>query len=530
VSDALSVRAATHGLLRDLGMTTVFGNPGSTELRFFDGLPPDFRYVLALQESSAVAMADGFAQATRRAAFVNLHSAVGVGHALGSVFTAMRNATPLVLTAGQQTRAMLPTEPFLFAEDAAAFPKPYVKWSVEPARAEDVPAAIARAHHMAVTPPAGPVLVSVPEDDWEIETEPVVVRHVATEFVGDPDALAAVARALGRSERPALVVGPGVDRDGAGAEVVALAERLGAAVWVSPLSGRCSFPEDHPAFAGFLTPQRARLRQQLAPYDVVVVLGAPAFTYHVPGEGPVVADGTTLFQLVDDPAMAAWAPAGTAVLTTLRRGVDRLLAELPAPVGPRSAAGRGPRPDVAPATPLSAAYVLHLLAGLLPPDAVVVEEAPSHRNALHEHLPIRRVGGFAAAASGGLGWALPAAVGWALADPGRRVVCLVGDGSSLYSIQALWTAAQLALPLTVLVLNNGGYGALKALGRAIGIDRPPGVDLPGLDLVAVARGFGCEAGRVTEATALPDVLRGVLAHTGPTLVDIAVDAAVERLY
>ena len=185
---------------------------------------------------------------------------------------------------------------------------------------------------------------------------------------------------------------------------------------------------------------------------------------------------------------------------------------------------------MAPSTPLPAAYVLHLLAGLLPPDAMVVEEAPSHRNALHEHLPIRRVGGFAAAASGGLGWALPAAVGWALADPGRRVVCLVGDGSSLYSIQALWTAAQHGLPLTVLVLNNGGYGALKALGRAIGIDQPPGVDLPGLDLVAVATGFGCEAGRVTEAGALPDVLRGALAHTGPVLVDIAVDAAIERLY
>jgi len=329
-------------------------------------------------------------------------------------------------------------------------------------------------------------------------------------------------------------------------------------VWVSPLSSRCSFPEDHPAFAGFLTPQRARLREQLAAHDVVVVLGAPAFTYHVPGDGPVVADGTALFQLVDDPAMAAWAPAGTAVLTTLRRGIGRLLSDLPAPSGPRPLpAGRGPRPVVAPSTPLPGAYVLHLLAELLPPDAMVVEEAPSHRNALHEHLPIRRVGGFAAAASGGLGWALPAAVGWALADrigrgadrpaepraeapaepaaerlvdPGRRVVCLVGDGSSLYSIQALWTAAQHRLPLTVLVLDNGGYGALKALGRAIGIDQPPGVDLPGLDLVAVATGFGCAATRVTEAAALPDVLRGALAHAGPVLVDIAVDAAVERLY
>src|SRR4051794_23861112 len=426
-------------------MTTIFGNPGSTELRFFDDLPADFRYVLALQESSAVAMADGFAQATRRPAFVNLHSAVGVGHALGSVFTAMRNATPIVLTAGQQTRAMLPAEPFLFAEDAASFPKPYVKWAVEPARAEDVPAAVARAYHVAVQPPAGPVLVSVPEDDWEVETERVTIRQVAAEFVGADAALRAVAAALAGSERPAVVVGPGVDRDDAGAGVVALVERVGAAVWVSPLSSRCSFPEDHPAFAGFLVPQRARLRAQLAPYDVVVVLGAPAFTYHVPGDGPVVADGTQLFQLVDDPAMAAWAPAGTAVLTTVRGGVTRLLEELPAalaaPATRAPGGGRGRPPPVAPSAPMSGAFVLQALAALLPTEAMVVEEAPSHRNAMHAHLPIRRVGGFAAAASGGLGWALPAAVGFALADAGRRVVCLLGDGSSLYSIQALWTAA-----------------------------------------------------------------------------------------
>jgi benzoylformate decarboxylase len=529
MSDAVSVRAATHALLRELGMTTIFGNPGSTELRFFDDLPADFRYVLALQESSAVAMADGYAQARRRPAFVNLHSAVGVGHALGSVFTAMRNATPLVLTAGQQTRAMLPTEPFLFAEDAAAFPRPYVKWSVEPARAEDVPAALARAWHVATQRPTGPVLVSIPEDDWEVETEAVVVRRVASEYVGDAAALAAVAEALAHAERPAVVVGPGVDRDNAGAEVVALVERVGAAVWVSPLSSRCSFPEDHPAFAGFLTPQRTRLRDQLAPYDVVVVLGAPAFTYHVHAEGPVVVDGTTLFQLVDDPAMAAWAPAGTAVLTTLRSGVTRLLDSLPAVDRP-VAAGRGPRPEVAPTAPLTGAYVLHVLAQLVPPGAMVVEEAPSHRNAMHEHLPIRTVGGFAAGASGGLGWALPAAVGYALAEPSRRVVCLVGDGSSLYSIQALWTAAQHQLPVAVLVLNNGGYGALKALGRAMGIGQAPGVDLPGLDLVAIADGFGCAASRVTDAEELSDAVSHALAADGPVLVDIAVDATIERLY
>ncbi len=531
MTDAVSVRAATHALLRDLGMTTIFGNPGSTELRFFDDLPADFRYVLALQESSAVAMADGYAQATRGAAFVNLHSAVGVGHALGSVFTAMRNRTPLVITAGQQTRAMLSTEPYLFAEDAATFPKPYVKWSIEPARAQDVPVAIARAYHVATQRPTGPVLISIPEDDWEVETEPVVVRRVAGEFLGDPAALRAVAEALARGERPALVVGPGVDRDGAGAEVVELAERTGAAVWVSPLSSRCSFPEAHPGFAGFLTPQRRRLREQLADHDVVVVLGAPVFTYHVHGDGAVVADGTELFQLIDDASAAAYAPAGTAVITTLRLGVARLLDDLPAgrppgPVAPRRAASPAP---VA-ATPMTGAYVLHTVASLLPEGAMVVEEAPSHRNAMHDHLPIRSVGGFSAGASGGLGWALPAAVGMGLATPERRIVCLLGDGSSLYSIQALWTAAQHQLPISFLVLDNQGYSALKALGQAMGIEQAPGVDLPGLDLPAIARGFGCQGARVERADELVPALQWSFGTEGPTLLDIEVDTTIERLY
>ncbi len=166
-SELATVREVTHDLLRALGLTTIFGNPGSTEMRFLRDLPDGLRYVLALQESSAVAMADGYAQVTGNAAFVNLHSAVGVGHALGSIFTAMRNRTPLVVTAGQQTRAMLPTEPYLFAEQATELPRPYVKWSCEPARAEDVPPALARAYYLAMQRPRGPTFVSIPEDDWD---------------------------------------------------------------------------------------------------------------------------------------------------------------------------------------------------------------------------------------------------------------------------------------------------------------------------------------------------------------------------
>jgi benzoylformate decarboxylase len=525
-----TVRQATHELMGELGLTTIFGNPGSTELRFLHDLPDGMRYVTALQEASAVAMADGFAQASGNAALVNLHSAVGVGHALGSIFTAMRNHAPVVVTAGQQTRAMLATEPFLFAEQAAEFPKPYVKWSCEPARPQDVPGALARAYALAMQPPMGPAFVSIPEDDWEASAEPGVgARRIDAAFVGDPVGLAAVAAALAASSRPALVVGPAVDRDGAWEGVVELAERCGAAVWVAPVSSRCSFPEDHPAFAGFLPPHRAKLKDCLASHDVVVVLGAPVFTYHVHAEGPFLSDGTALFQLVDDPGAAARAPVGRAILTTLRAGIEAVLAGLE-PTDRPAPTGRPQPPEPPAADPITAAYAIHTLARLLPPDAVVVEEAPSHRNAVHDHLPIRRPGGFYAAASGGLGWALPAAVGIALAEPARPVVGLLGDGSSLYSIQALWTAAQLRLPITFVILDNQGYAALKSLGLAMGMERPPGVDLPGMQFTDLATGFGCDATAVEKAEQLEPALRTALRASEPTVVVIAVDPSIRLLY
>ncbi|HEY1152799.1 MAG TPA: thiamine pyrophosphate-binding protein, partial [Pseudolabrys sp.] len=243
---ATTVKQATLDLLRGFNIRTVFGNPGSTELPFLSDWPKDIDYVLGLQEASVVGMADGYAQATRNAAFVNLHSAAGVGNALGAIYTAHRNQTPMVITAGQQARSILPLQAFLYAERASEFPRPYVKFSVEPARAEDVPAAIARAYYAAMQPPCGPTFVSVPIDDWTHATQPVEPRHVTRDSAPDPDALQALATALGKSKHPALVVGPGVDRAGAVDLMVQVAEKARAAVWVSPFSARCSFPERHP--------------------------------------------------------------------------------------------------------------------------------------------------------------------------------------------------------------------------------------------------------------------------------------------
>src|SRR5215470_128494 len=227
---SLTVKQATFELLRTFGIKKVFGNPGSTELPFLSDWPDDIEYVLALQEASAVGMADGYAQATRNAGFVNLHSAAGVGNALGNIYTAHRNQTPLVITAGQQARSILPWQPFLYAERASEFPRPYVKFSVEPARAEDVPAAIARAYYVAMQPPCGPTFVSVPIDDWTRQTEPVEARHVSRELAPATDAMDALVSALAASKNPALVVGPAVDRAQAVELMVRVAERTKAAV------------------------------------------------------------------------------------------------------------------------------------------------------------------------------------------------------------------------------------------------------------------------------------------------------------
>ena len=263
MSEQRTVRDATFALLRELGLTTVFGNPGSTELPMFRDFPADFRYVLGLQESVVVATADGFAQARGAAALVNLHSAIGVGHALGSIFTAFRNQTPLVITAGQQARSILPFEPFLYSEQAAQLPKPYIKWSCEPARAADVPAAIARAYYTAMQSPRGPAFVSVPVDDWDRPGNELAARPVSQVVAGDPALLARAAAALGSARRPVIVVGAGVARDDAWDEVIALAEEHHAAVWASPMSARNSFPERHRLFAGFLPADRARIVERL---------------------------------------------------------------------------------------------------------------------------------------------------------------------------------------------------------------------------------------------------------------------------
>jgi benzoylformate decarboxylase len=518
----MRVRESVIHLLRSFGIDTIFGNPGSTELPMFRAFPNDFRYILGLQESVVVAMADGYAQRTRNAAFVNLHSAAGLGHALGNIFTAYRNATPLIVTAGQQARSILPFEPFLFAQQAVEFPKPYVKWANEPARAADVPQALARAFHIAMQPPRGPVFLSIPVDDWDEVAAPVAERHVSRALRADPEALSRVVEALDRAEHPVLVAGAEVDRDQAWEDIIALAERHQARVWTSPHAARASFPQNHRLFAGFLPPARDGVRKALTGHDVVLVIGAPVFTYHVEGEGPHIPEDAMLFQLTEDPVAASWSPVGDTVVASVRLALRDILEHSRAPKR-EAPALRPERPLVPAQDPMTAEFVMQTLAAERPADSIVVEEAPTARQPMQAYLPFDRPDTFYTMASGGLGFSLGAAVGIALAEGEKRIIALIGDGSAMYGIQGLWSAAQNRLSIIFIILNNRRYAALEEFKDHFRMDRVVGTQLPDIDFVTIANGLGVPGRRVGHANDLAPAIREALNHDqGPTLLDVAI--------
>jgi benzoylformate decarboxylase len=525
-----TVRDATYDLLRALGMTTVFGNPGSTEEPFLTDFPDDFRYVLALQEASVVAMADGYAQATGRPAHVNLHTAPGVGNAMGGLVTAWHNRTPLLVTAGQQTRRMLLTEPRLTNRRATELAQPYVKWAHEPVRAQDVPAAVMRGYATAVQPPAGPVLLSVPLDDWRQPADgPATVRRVSRRVAPDPDRLRWAAGVLATSRDPVLVFGAGVDRDGAWPAAVDLAQRLRAPVWAAPASERAVFPEDHPQYQGVLPNAVGPLSERLRGHDTVLVVGAPVFRYYPYVPGDHLPAGTRLLHVTDDPEEAARAPVGDSLLGDAELACTGLAALLPVADRPPPPPRPAP-PDAAWHRPASPEAVFAALARVWPADGVLVHESPSNLAALRRQVRITRPASCFTMASGGLGFGLPAAVGIALAerDTGRHrpVVAVIGDGSLHYSVQSLWTASQLGLPVVVVVPVNGQYGVLKAFARHEDTPGVPGLDLPGLDILAIAAGYGCAGAVVESAEELAATLPLTVYAHRPTVLAVPITSEV----
>lgn len=523
-----TVRDAVYALMREFGAQKIFGNPGSTELPMFRHFPDDFEYVLGLQEATVVGMADGYAQATGNASFVNLHAAAGVGNAMGNIYTAFKNQTPMVVIAGQQSRSILPFDPYLSSSQATELPKPYVKYSIQPARAEDVPLAVARAYYTAMQAPRGPVLVSVPVDDWDRPAQPLAMRAVSTQVAPDPGALRVIADAMNAAQRPAFVAGASVDRDDAWPQMLRLTESHSAAVYVAPFAARCSFPEDHPLFRGFLPASRERIVKQLAAHDFIMVIGSPAFIYHTEGQGPFIPRGAALYQLTEDADIANWAPTGTAAVGSIRLALCGLQ-ERANPIARKPPPGLAAVAPVPATAPMSTAYVLQTIAQLRAPDDIIVEEAPSSRIAMHSYLPIVRPQTFYTMASGGLGYGMPAAVGVAMGRPGKRVICVVGDGSAMYSPQALWSAAQQKLDITFIVINNAGYAAMKRFAGVFDFSAEEpiqGIKLPGLDFMALANAHGCPAVQVASPDDLAGAIRQGLDTRGPMLIEAIVEPGV----
>jgi benzoylformate decarboxylase len=443
--------------------------------------------------------------------------------------TAWHNRTPLVVTAGQQDRRHLVLDPMLSGR-LVELAKPYVKRSHEPERAEDVPREILRAYHTAMHAPRGPVFLSIPMNDWEAETEMPPRHEVYYEPAPDPEGLREFVQVLSAAERPAIVAGAWVDRKGAFYNTVTLAEKLKAAVWEAPLASRAGFPQDHPLFQGSLAPAQKQVSEQLAPYDVVLVLGAPVFLYYPYVPGPVVKEGTHVLQITGDPDKAVRAALGTSLFGNVALAVSQLLELLPDEPNRKAPLAREAPPKVEPKTPIPPAYLMQTLGEMLPDEVSIFEESGSIRGTFHEYVRPSWPGAYFNAASGGLGYALPAAVGYKLALPERPVICLIGDGSSMYSNQALWTAARYGAKVLVIVVDNKGYYILKGFRDAIGIDDTvPGLDVPNLDLVKVAEGMGIRGERVENVDALKAALERGLAAEWPYLINVMVEPEVPEL-
>ena len=528
MSAPTTVRDETFALMRRLGMTRIFGNPGSTEIPFLTDFPEDLEFVLGLHEGAVVGMASGYALATGRPAFVNLHTAAGLGNAINAIVCARDNRVPLVIVVGQQDRRHLALGPFLTGRSLERLAGDYPVWTTQPAHPAEVPGAIARAWHEASVR-RGPAMVVVPMGDWEEPlgdewAGPAAPARLLTSTAVDAGAVAELAELVAAASSPALVVGAGADTVEGWAAVVALAERLECPVWQDSFSSRHGFPQDHRLFAGHLPWRRSELRALFAANDLVLAIGTPAFRLYMYDPGLVVEATTRVAVVGDEPDDVLRSPCELALLAAPAIVCVQLAASLPQ----RSGAVATFRRPAAPAPPregepLAPAHVIAALAEGLPEDVILVEEAPSNRPEILARIATRAPLGFVAVANGALGFGLAGAVGLRMGLPGRPVLALLGDGSSTYSIQALWSAARYGVGVVFVVMGNGRYAVMDQLAELHGAPGAwPGFE--SLDLATVATGLGCPSRRIAThgelQAALAEVLPGLRTRSAPLLLDI----------
>ena len=527
-----TVLEASLEVFRAHGLTTIFGNPGSNELPFLAGLGDDFRFILGLHEQVVVGMAEGYSRATGGPALVNLHAASGSGNGMGALTNAHYGHVPLVVLAGQQVRRTVGQEAMLANVDAATLPAPLVKYSHEPLAATDVPRTLSQAAFEAVTQPSGPVYVSVPLDDWDETALPddelLTQRSVTTAGTMSESLRRELAEVLNGAQNPALVLGPQVDAAAVDdptvyEHAVALAERLGASVFVAPSPTRCPFPTTHPNFEGVLVPGIKSVRDRLIGHDVVLVMGAATFRYHRWEPANYLEPGTEVIQITQDAREATRAPYGRAVVADIATALADL-AEATADRGNRRG-DRGARAVPAPPRSeqgMTGPEVLDVLNEHVDDSVVYVNETTTLDLEYLERIVIDRPGMYHFPASGGLGFGLPVAVGMAIGDPEKTVVATVGDGSANYGLTALYTAAQLGTKTIFVIVNNSGYGALSGFAERMGVPDTPGLTLGTIDFVSLAQGYGVPASRTTTREEFDAAYREALQADGPVLIDAVV--------
>jgi benzoylformate decarboxylase len=520
-----TVRDATLDVLRHAGLTTIFANPGSTEIPLLADLPEDFRFVLALHEGSVVGMATGWSIAAQRPGLVLLHTAAGLGNAVGALATARVNRAPLVVLVGQQDRRHLASQPFL-AGQLDGMAGEYPVWVGRPPRAADVPGTVARAWHEASIG-RGPALVIVPMNDWDEHAElpERIAAPMALQLSEglDERVCAELAAEIDAADNPVLVVGARADDPAVWQALTRLVQRIGCPVWQEPFGARAGFPQDSPHFAGHLPAGRAALRETLAEHDLVLIVGAPALRQFGYEPGPLFAGDTRVVVVTDDPAETTYSAADLAMVAPLAPLCDALAGQV------RRREGRiSPRPRPQPTQPaadgpLRPEDVFAMLGARLPADAVLLEESPSSRQLMQDLLPARSPLGFLSAAMGGLGFAVPAAAGIKLARPDRPVVAVVGDGSSLYAIHALWSAQRYGAGVLYIVLANGGYAVMDELVARHGGKAPwPGFD--DVNVSALATALGAPAQRVHMVAELgrilDEIVPGLASRSEPLLLEV----------
>ena len=550
---AMSGKRAFLELLKQEGVEILFGNPGTTELPLMDALAVEneLRYVLALQEASVIGMADGYAQASGKLAVVNLHVTPGLGNAMGMLYDAQKAGSPILVTAGQHDQDFNTTEPILWA-DLPPIARPLVKWSAEVHRLADLPRLLHRAAKTALAPPTGPVFLSLPGDILKAEGEVDLLAptRIAAQLRGDPAAVKHAAALLAEAKRPLIVAGDAVARSKAHAELVELAELIGAPVYSELVPSTASFPASHPLFRGAMTRMQGPIRKILEQYDVLFSVGGDLFTLSLPSEIEPMPAGLSLIHLDTDPwELGKNYPPQVAILgdpkttlpditETVRRAMssgargaarERLDAAKAATLAERDALKAKAR-EMARQSPVQPLSLLNAIGEMLPKDAVVIDETISSGAGIRSLIRSDDPQSFYGLRGGGIGWGLPAALGVKLALPNRPVLALVGDGSAMYTCQALWTAAHDRIAAVFVILNNSSYRILKQRlvaqrGLAAQVDRFVGMELtdPAIDYVGLARSLGVAAERAKTVHDATDLIAKGLKSHAPLLIDVPVD-------